>query len=288
MRETLPGDRPGTGTHIPLNGRMRHSLSLSSFDATVDQLVEAARLAESVGFDAVWTYDHLSGSVVGKSSTVDPWVTLAAIAIATDHIALGPLVINAAVRNPARTAIATSTLQQVAGARVTLGLGAGAGNDPFGAELTMVGLPVLGAAERRRRVEEAATVIRAVWRGIPDVTGTHFGLTGATGFVHPSPEPPIVVGANGPKMAAVAGRVADGVVFHHTEEDLHDLVTIARESSSADRFSVTVEADLDDDCLTGPGHDLMEAIGTDIASYRWNPSLGLDAISRAADVLGLG
>jgi len=267
---------------------MRHSLSLSSFDATVDDLVEAARVAESVGFAGAWTYDHLSGAVVGKSWTVDPWVALTAIAAATDGIETGPMVLNAAARHPARIAIAAASLQQVAGGRVTLGLGAGAGADPFGAELAMVGMPVLGAAERRRRVEESVAVIRALWRGDTDVGGAHHRLTGASGFIRPTPEPPIVVGANGPKMAALAGRVADGVVFHHTERNVEDLAAVARDVSGDPAFTVTVEADLDDDCLVGPGRDLMERIRTDMASYRWNPSLGVGVIERAAETLDLG
>ena len=52
-------------------------------------------------------------------------------------------------------------------------------------------------------------------------------------FAVPSPIPPILVGANGPKMAAVAGRHADGVNVHSWESDLAGLVAVARHAATA-------------------------------------------------------
>lgn len=266
---------------------MKADLSLSPFGATVEELVAAARAAEAAGFDGVWTYDHVSGAVADAGWALDPWVTLAAVAVATGRIRLGPLVLNATIRHPAHVAVAAATLQQLSGGRVLLGMGAGAGPGRYAAELEMVGLPVLAAAERRSRTEEAIAAIRALWRGEADLPGTHHGLVGAAGFLGARPEPPIVVGANGPRMAALAGRAADGVNLHWFERDLEELAAIARAAADRPGFAVTVETPMDDHWLVGDGRRRLEAMDVDRVMYRWNRSMDRDAIARAAQALGL-
>jgi alkanesulfonate monooxygenase SsuD/methylene tetrahydromethanopterin reductase-like flavin-dependent oxidoreductase (luciferase family) len=266
---------------------MKADLSLSPFDATVEELVAAATTAEAAGFDAVWTYDHLSGASGGAGWVLDPWVTLTAVASATSRIGLGPLVVNATIRHPAHIAVAAATLQQLSAGRLLLGIGAGAGPGPYASELEMVGLPVWGAAERRRRTEEAIGAIRALWRGVTDLGGVHHGLAGAAGFLPAEPEPPVFVGANGPLMAALAGRAADGVNLHWFEPDLEGLAGTARAAATGPGFAVTVEAPTDEHWLHGPGRRRLEAVGADRVMYRWDVSMGTDAIERAADALGL-
>lgn len=261
---------------------MNFDLSLSPFDVSISELIAAARLAEFEGFDAVWTYDHIS-AVSGNAHTVlDPWVVLSAIASSTEKIALGPLVLNATARHPAHIAVAAATLQELSAGRLILGMGAGAGPDRYGAELAMVGLPLRSAAERRQRTEEAVNVVRALWRGKPFLEGQHHPLTDARGFRQPNPEPKIVVGANGPKMAALAGRVADAVNLHWFEDDLEGLADIARRASGDPHFEVTVEAPLTPEWLDGAGRSRIERLGASRIMYQWNRALGLDAIRKAS------
>lgn len=264
---------------------MKIDLSLSSFDVGVSALVAAARIAEAEGFDAVWTYDHFSGVSYDADSVLDPWVVLSAIAAGTDHIELGPLVLNATVRHPAHIAVAAATLQEMSEGRLMLGMGAGAGTDRYGIELDMVGLPRRSSKERRDRTEEAVAAVRALWRGKPFLEGEHHPLIEAVGFRSPEPEPPIIVGANGPKMATLAGRVADAVNFHWFEPDLEGLADIARTASGTRHFGVTVEAPLEPHWLVGAGRSRIEALGATRIMYRWNNSLGNDAIRVAARTL---
>lgn len=263
---------------------MQFDLSLSPFGATVGQLVEAARVAETTGFDGVWTYDHVSGSPAGATHTLDPWVTLTAIAAATDRIQLGPLVLNATIRHPGHIAVAAATLQQFSRGRLLLGVGAGAGRGRYASELAMVGLPTLGDAERRDRTEEAVRLIRALWSGVADLPGDFHVLASAEGFLRSEPPPPIVVGVNGPKLAAVAGRVADAVNIHFWDA-LESIAEAARLAAGRDDFPVTVEAPMTDEWLTGDGRARLERLRTERVSYVWSVADGLAAVERASRTL---
>lgn len=265
---------------------MKFDLSLSPFGITVNELVDAARLAEAEGFDAVWVYDHVSGVAMGANEVLDPWVCLSALAGATSAITLGPLVLNSIIRHPAHIAVAAATLQQLSGGRLMLGMGAGAGTDSYGVELGMVGLPRRSSVERREIIGEAIGMVRALWRGDTSFEGRHHRMVDASGFVKPYPHPAIIVGANGPKMAALAGRVADAVNFHWYEPELESLVDIARRAAADRPFQTTVEAILEDHWLIGRGLGRLRSVGVDRVTYRWNHADGLGAISTAAAKIG--
>jgi alkanesulfonate monooxygenase SsuD/methylene tetrahydromethanopterin reductase-like flavin-dependent oxidoreductase (luciferase family) len=260
---------------------MKFDLSLSPFDTSIASLVTAARLAEAEGFDGVWTYDHVSGVSGDADSVHDPWVVLSAIAARTERITVGPLVLNATFRHPAHIAVAAASLQELSGGRLTLGMGAGAGDERFGRELTMVGEPLRSAADRRARTEDAIRFVRTAWRGgqlLP-------GHPDSSGFPQPRPEPRIIVGANGPKMAALAGRAADAVNFHWFEDDLEGLAAVARRAAQDDAFEITVEAPLTPEWLTGDGRSRVERLGAGRIMYQWHGSLGPAAIREAARLL---
>lgn len=265
---------------------MRVDLTLSPFSARIADLVAAAQRAEAAGFDGIWTYDHLSGSVAGATHSHDPWVVLTAIASATHRIHLGPLVLNATARHPAHIAVAAASLQEHSGGRLMLGVGAGGGTDRYGAELGMVGLPRRPTPERRHRTEEAVGMIRALLTGTENLDGEFHPISGATGFFRPDPTPPIVVGVTGPKMAAVAGRVADAVGVH-AWEDPAALATVARQAAGDPRFPVWVEAPATSEWQHGAGRQILDDIGAERVSYLWNVRTGLEAIDAIAGALEL-
>jgi len=182
---------------------------------------EGAVAAEQAGFDGVWLYDHLAGSVHGASRVLECWTTLTAIAVTVPRIAIGPLVLNVANRDPGTLAVMAATLQEVSGGRLLLGLGAGGGRDTsYAAEQEALGRPVPGDRARRRAVEDAVATLRAVWSGA-------FG--GAAGFLRPQPTPPVVIGGFGPRMAELAGRVGDGINAP-AGPHLRELIQIARDA----------------------------------------------------------
>ncbi len=219
---------------------MQIDLLFDPFGATWRDIQEGAVAAQGEGFDGVWLYDHLAGSVHGQQRVLECWTTLTAIAATVPRIALGPMVLNVANRHPGTLAVMAATLQEVSGGRLLLGLGAGGGrHTPYAAEQQVFGRPVLGDTARWTALEAAVATIRSVWTGTIDGVG---------GFLRPDPPPPIIIGGFGPKMAELAGRMADGVNLPGGP-GLGRLVEIARASrvSSArpsSAFLVTVSSDL--------------------------------------------
>jgi alkanesulfonate monooxygenase SsuD/methylene tetrahydromethanopterin reductase-like flavin-dependent oxidoreductase (luciferase family) len=108
------------------------------FDELADPGV-AARLSaevEEAGWDGVFVWDRLRWQepVV---DVADPWITLAAIATATERIRLGPMVTPLARRRPAKVARETATLDRLSGGRLRLGVGLG--SDRFGSDFSITG-----------------------------------------------------------------------------------------------------------------------------------------------------
>ena len=130
------------------------------FDAHSDDVLSGAAAAEKAGFDGLWLYDHLAGSVHGARRVLECWTTLTAIAATVPRLAIGPLVLNVANRDPGTLAVMAATLQEVSHGRLLLGIGAGGGRDtPYADEQEALGRAVPGAKARRRSVDEASRVI---------------------------------------------------------------------------------------------------------------------------------
>lgn len=209
---------------------MKIDLLLDPFGATWPALLDMAEAAESLGFDGLWTWDHLAGEVHGERSVLECWTVLSALAARTTRVTLGPLVLNVANRRPGVLAVMAATLQTVASGRLILGLGAGGDHQtPYWREQAALGLDVPGDRERRQQVADAVTICRAVWTGRTDPTELVTQSLGAgAGFQRPDPPPPIIVGGFGPRMAELAGSVADGFNTQAGHPHLAQLVDIAR------------------------------------------------------------
>jgi alkanesulfonate monooxygenase SsuD/methylene tetrahydromethanopterin reductase-like flavin-dependent oxidoreductase (luciferase family) len=214
----------------------------------------AALAVEAAGFDGLWTWDHLrdpddaSGPGVPEAMTA-----LTALAEVTRRVTLGPLVLNVANRHPGVLANMAATLQAVSGGRFLLGIGAGGSRrTPYAVEQEALGQSVDADAARAQRVAEAIDVMRRLWSGDrTSFAGTSYRLERPSGFLRPDPAPPIIVGGFGPRMAAIAGRHADGFNTQALHPRLADLVRVARdERTAAGRdaasFMVTVFAGMDE------------------------------------------
>jgi len=170
------------------------------YEISFGDLVAMARLAEQVGFDALWLGDHLLYELeVGPRGPWEVWTTLAALASATDRIELGPLVASTSFHAPAMLAKMAATVDAASEGRLILGLGAGWNER----EYTAFGFPY---DNRVDRFTEAFTIIRTLLRdGAIDFHGTYYDVTDCV--LHPrSPRPggpPLLIGSIGPRMQAI-------------------------------------------------------------------------------------
>jgi alkanesulfonate monooxygenase SsuD/methylene tetrahydromethanopterin reductase-like flavin-dependent oxidoreductase (luciferase family) len=140
-------------------------------------------------------------------------------------------VLNVANRDPRLLAGMAAVLQDVAGGRLLLGLGAGGGRaTPYAAEQRALGRAVPADPVRRRLLEEAVYVMRQLWTGQaqPLLESSQYPLGTGRGFPRPDPPPPIIVGAFGPKMAELAGRVGDGINTQAWHPQLAEMLEAAR------------------------------------------------------------
>jgi probable F420-dependent oxidoreductase len=138
----------------------RYGVLLPTFDplrAGAWPVAQAARRAEELGFDAVWTGDHLACPAPG----LDGPSCLAAAAAVTGRVALGLSVMLLALRPPAWAAKQLTTIDTLSGGRLVLGVGVGG---EFPGEFAAAGVPV---AERGRRVDETLSVLPSLLTGRP-------------------------------------------------------------------------------------------------------------------------
>ena len=229
--------------------------------------------------------------MLGADHCLEVWSALGAIAAVTERVQLGPLVANVTTRPAAHVANAAATLQSLSGGRFRLGLGAGASEpSPFAVEMAMLHLPQDGAADRRERVAETIAFLRALWAGDTAFTGRWASLDDVRGVGVPDPPCPIVVGANGPRMARLAGLLAEGVNVHSFDADMEGLIAVAlaaaAEAGRVD-FAASVEAPLEPGWTDpdAPARRRLTAIGVNEVVLAWSASLGLAAIDAAASQL---
>jgi alkanesulfonate monooxygenase SsuD/methylene tetrahydromethanopterin reductase-like flavin-dependent oxidoreductase (luciferase family) len=87
-------------------------------------VAELAERAERRGFDGFFVWDHVAYREPVRA-LADPWVTLAAVAMRTERVRIGPLVTPLARRRPHQLARETVTLDRLSGGRLVLGVGLG-------------------------------------------------------------------------------------------------------------------------------------------------------------------
>jgi F420-dependent oxidoreductase-like protein len=171
--------------------------------------LEAVRRAEGVGYDDVWTWDHIypiQGS--WKGPIFEGYTTLAAWAMATERVRLGLMVGANTFRNPALVAKMITTLDHISGGRMYLGIGAAW----FETEHKAFGLEFGDAPERLRRLGEALPIMRGMLHGEePTAAGRYYHATSVRNDPMPvQAKLPILVGGGGEKVTLkLVARYAD-------------------------------------------------------------------------------
>ncbi|MGD0019910.1 MAG: TIGR03560 family F420-dependent LLM class oxidoreductase [Candidatus Limnocylindrales bacterium] len=173
--------------------------------------LEIARLAERLGFEALFRSDHYR-SFPGPADkpTTDAWAVLAGIARETERIRLGTLVSPVTFRHPGSFAKVVATVDEMSGGRVEVGVGAG-WNDLEHSEL---GLPFPEVAQRADLMEDELAILHGLWEEPDGWSFEGKQVTIRNASFHPKavqrPRPPIIVGGEGrPRSLRLAARYAD-------------------------------------------------------------------------------
>ncbi|MDE2005221.1 MAG: TIGR03619 family F420-dependent LLM class oxidoreductase [Rhodospirillales bacterium] len=180
------------GVHLPHIGRK----------AGPALIRDAAIQAETLGFDDVWTSEHIivpAGAAYPPSPAFyDPVLTLTWAAAATRRVRLGTSVLVLPMRHPLPLAKELATLQNLSEGRLILGAGVGW----MEAEFAALGVPF---RERGRRMDEGLALMRAVWTEDPVTFPTaHIEAKVENMRMQPAPCAPIPVWIGGASDAAIA------------------------------------------------------------------------------------
>jgi alkanesulfonate monooxygenase SsuD/methylene tetrahydromethanopterin reductase-like flavin-dependent oxidoreductase (luciferase family) len=203
---------------------MRFAVDISPAGSWGDPrtLAELAALAERSGWDGVFLEDYVF--YPGGLDTYDPWVTLAAIALATERIRLGTMITPLPRRRPWKVAAEAMTVDRLSGGRMILGVGSG---DPASVDMTRLG-EAEAARTRAAMLDEALEVIDGLWRGEPlSFEGTHYSLDDVTLRPRPLQQPRIPIWIGGqltrPRPRERALRWDGSCLFRVTPPEWEDL-----------------------------------------------------------------
>ena len=190
-------------TRMGEEGGVEFGLFLTPDATDPGTTVRRALLAERLGLELLGIQDHPY-----QRRFLDTWTLLSVLAGRTERITLFTDVANLPLRPPAMLAKAAASLDLLSGGRVELGLGAGA----FWAAIGAMGGPVREPRDAVSALEEAIGLIRLFWTGGRALRfeGKFYELAGAHGGPVPAHAMGIWLGAYGPRMLRMTGRLADG------------------------------------------------------------------------------
>lgn len=193
-------------------------------------LLAFARRVERLGYDSLWSWDHLYAIVGDPYQPIyEGWSLLSAWAMATERVQLGLMVSANTFRNPGLTAKAAVTLDHVSGGRAILGMG-GAW---FELEHTAHGIPFgAGFGERLDWLDESVAACRALLSGetVTSKPGAHYRFED----LRHAPPPlrghlPIMIGGTGRKKTLrTLARYGDMWNAAGTPEELAELNEVLR------------------------------------------------------------
>ena len=169
--------------------RARRAIFIAPFDELSEPglVAELAVRAEERGWDGFFVWDHIAYREP-VSALADPWITLAAIAVRTEKVVIGPLVTPLSRRRPHQLARETATLDRLSGGRLVLGVGLGSDRsgefDPerFGEE----GDAARARGAARRGARQARRLLGRGVRAAPGAAAADPGL-GRLALAEPPP-----------------------------------------------------------------------------------------------------
>ena len=227
--------------------------------------VDLAKHAEALGFESAWVFDHFT-TVPDPTDeiTFESFSTLSALAMATERVRLGHMVICTGFRNPALTAKLASTIDVISGGRFEVGIGAGWKDD----EWLAYGYGFPSTNERLGRLGDDLEVItRMLAPGRATYEGEYASVNDAINVPKGVQDHiPIIVGGNGPNVTMrLAARFADelNLVFRPLDEIPGLMATARQRCEEIDRDPATLRLSMyvADPEVKEPGQRRVDTLG---------------------------
>ncbi|WP_197415101.1 LLM class flavin-dependent oxidoreductase [Mycobacterium sp. M26] len=161
-------------------------------------MLHRAQRCDELGIGSLWLYDHMYGPGVPGIDSLEAWTLATALLARTERLRVGHLVLCNQFRHPAVLAKMATTLDQICGGRLELGIGSGSIED----EHHRLGLRWGSFADRSERLRETLEILTQAFADERiDYRGAHFTVVDMPIKPGPArtPRPPIVVGGAGEK-----------------------------------------------------------------------------------------
>jgi F420-dependent oxidoreductase-like protein len=197
------------GAFMPQGWKMELA-SIDGATAKWERAVEIAVLAEQLGYDSIWVYDHFHNVPRPAHEAVfECWTTIAAVSQRTSRIRLGQMVGCNSYRSPGLLAKITSTVDVISHGRLDWGIGAGW----YENEYRGYGFAYPQPKDRIGMLRETVEVVKSMWtQAETTFHGDHYDLSRANCDPKPvqDPHPPVWIGGGGEQLTLrVVARHAD-------------------------------------------------------------------------------
>jgi F420-dependent oxidoreductase-like protein len=203
----------------------RHPLSfgvvIAQHQYTWPELVSQWRLAEELGFDSIWLFDHFMALYADPDGPcLETSTLLAALAKETSRANIGVLVYGNTHRHPAVLAKEIVTVDHVSDGRAILGIGAGWNER----EHRAYGIPFPSAGDRVEMLDESLQIIESLFtQQRTTYHGEHYQLEDAPFAPKPVQRKlPVLIGGTRPRMLKVIARHADLWDTSHDPKQLEE------------------------------------------------------------------
>ena len=208
---------------------MSTGVFLPPFDELADPVLVATLAAEAevAGWDGIFLWDHIAYRAPVQA-IADPWLTLAAMASATQQIRLGPMVTPLPRRRPVVVARETATLDLLSGGRLIFGVGIGGDKSR---EFSATG-DEGDDRIRGRMLDEGLQILAEAWNGeLVQHHGEHYVVDRLTFYPVPvqRPRPPVWVAARAGNPAPLRRAARWDGVFPIDLQVPDDLIGVVRE-----------------------------------------------------------
>jgi F420-dependent oxidoreductase-like protein len=221
---------------------MKFALNLPQF-MDYRSLLERTLLAERLGYHSVWLQDHFWQLRTPELDHPEAIAAMAALAARTSRIRIGNLVLCNSYRNPALLAKTLSTIDDISGGRLEIGIGAGW----FRREYEAYGYEFPSAGVRLAQLEEALQIMKLMFtESTPSFRGRYHNIDRAYNVPKPAqkPHPPITIGGKGEKiLLRLVARYADrwNAVVSNADEFDHKLRVLKEHCAVVGRDPRTLE-----------------------------------------------